>query len=205
MLDPSVETSRLAQPEVITGQHCSRLVGIAGAGAWMPRSVTLYGLQPADQIPCGAPDGSSARKRVRLCQMQPTGADDAGSWLGADLDEVVFASQRDRSADNGVLGGWWNGRATALRRSGGWLRVTSDEPATEQEYVADTPAMHHAACAAQYRGEPCAWIQIHADLRRGEVKASGAPFRPERNRPERTLIVTLRLGPLDVASSPKPC
>lgn len=119
MLHRSVETSRLAQPEVITGQHCSRPVGIAGAGAWMPRSVTLHGLQPADQIPCGAPDGSSARERVRLRQVQPASADDAGSWLGADLDEVVFARQRDRSSDNGMLGGWRNGRATALRGSRG--------------------------------------------------------------------------------------
>ena len=133
MLDRSIEASLLAQPEVITGQHCSRMVGIAGAGAWMPRSVTIYRLQPADQIPCRAPDGSSARKRVRLRQVQPSGADDAGSWLGADLDEVVFARQRDGSADNGVLGVWRNRRATALRGSRGWPRVTSNEAATEQE------------------------------------------------------------------------
>ena len=167
MLNGRVETPELTQTEVITTQHCTRMIGIAGPRAGMPGGVSLHRFQPADQIPCGSPHGSRARQGVRLCQVQPTYAGGAGLRLGLDLDEIVLPRQGDGSADYGVLRGFRNGRAAALGCRRGFPGMTADQPATDQEDTPDTPTMHHlGACAVPGGGEPCAWIQVHADLRR---------------------------------------
>jgi hypothetical protein len=166
MLNRGVETSELAQPEVITAQHCTRMIGIAGPGAGTPDCVSLHRFQPADQIPCGSPNGRRARQRVRLCQVQPAHARGAGLRLSLDLNEIVLPGEGDGSADYGVLRGFRNGRTAALRCWRGLPRMTAGQPATNQENSPDTATTHHlGACAAPRGGEPCAWIQVHADLR----------------------------------------
>jgi hypothetical protein len=167
MLHGGIKTSRSAQREMITAEHYTWLIGIAGARAWVPGRVSLHCFQPADQIPGGAADGSGARKRVRLCQVQPAHAGNAGRRLGSDLNEVVLAAERDGSADERVLRGLRNGGAAAFRCRRRLPGVTAEDPATNQEDAPDHPTMRHlAAYAARDGGEPCVWIQVHADLRR---------------------------------------
>jgi hypothetical protein len=140
MLDRSVETSWLAQPKVITAQHYTWRVGIAGPRARMPGGVSLDGFQPADQITGGAADGSGSRKRVRLSQVQPARAGDAGGRLGPDLNQVVLAGKRHGAANERMLRSSRNGRAAAFWcRCGLPRRVTAYEAPNNHE---DAP--HHA-------------------------------------------------------------
>jgi hypothetical protein len=124
MLDVSVETSRLPEPEMITRQYRPWLIRITGSRSRAPGSVSFYGLQPADQVPCGASDRRGPRERVRPVQVQSAHAPDAGDGLGSDLNEIVLARKRHGSADDRVLRRFRNGRPAAFRLGGGRWGMT---------------------------------------------------------------------------------
>jgi hypothetical protein len=102
-----------------------------------------------------------------------------------------------------VLRGFRNGRCTAFWCWRGLARVTACQAGANQEDASEPTPRRLDAYAARDGGEPCAWIQVHGICGDGEMSAPGAPFRPEWNRPERTLIAGLRLGPLRHGTEPK--
>jgi hypothetical protein len=151
MLDMGIETSRLPQAKMITRQHRTRLIGIAGSCSGTPGGVSLDGIQPADQVAGGASHRRSTGQRIRPFEMEPPHAGDAGNRLGADLNEIVLASQGHSAADDGVLRRFGNGRSAAFRRTDGRPRVTGYQPA-DQEGTRECPATRHFANYAAHDG-----------------------------------------------------
>ena len=140
MFEVGVEASGLPEPEMIPREHRTRVIGIAGSGSGSPSGVSLDGFQPADQIPRGAPNCSGPGQGIRLFQVQPAYAGDAGDRLGSNLDEIILAREGNRAAHDWVLGGCRNRRPAALRSGCGLSVMTADPPGTHQE---DAP--EHAA------------------------------------------------------------
>jgi hypothetical protein len=148
MLDMGIRTARLAEPEVIPCQHRSWLIGIPGACSRTPGGVALDGVEPAHQVSCRASHRRSPRLRVRLFQVQPAHAGDAGNRLSPDLNEVVLAGKQHGTADHRVLRRFRDRRPTALGTRWGKPPVTGQSRADQENTPENFTTCHFAAYPA---------------------------------------------------------
>jgi hypothetical protein len=159
-----LRTSGLSQPKMITRQHCTWLIPIAGSRSGAPGGVPLRGFQPTDQVPGSRSDRSRTGGRVGLLEVQAAYASDTSRRLGPYLYQIVPTRKCQRTASHGVLGSFRDGRPALLRSSGRSPGVTSHEPTPEQEDDPENlPGRLLASYPARDGEEPYHRIQAHVD------------------------------------------
>ncbi len=173
MLHPGVYASGLTQAEVITRQHCARVLRIARAGARSPGAVSLRSVEPTHQIASRSANCAGPRERIGRRQVEPSSRNSSGIGLGPYLDQLVLTRQGPGSSGYRVLCLWRHLGTTSLgcRRRRARTRPTGQKARThegaEESSVSNSLKKHSAVV----------------------LESTGAPPRPERNRIERMLIV----------------
>jgi hypothetical protein len=164
VLDVGVDTARLSQPKVVTGQHYSGAARIMRSCIRSMNGVAPDSLEPPDQLPRRTSRSARASHRVERRKMQAAGADPSRRRLGVNLNELVVSGQRAGSGGYRVLRSGGNTRLAPLG-----LRSRGSRKACHSQRHACQP-----------------WIQGHVPT--SNKFESGPGLRPAKAEPNRTYV-----------------
>jgi hypothetical protein len=139
-----VRPACITETKMIARQHGAWVRRIPGARVGTPGSVTMFGVQPANQISHRTAYGMRAGNGIERNQVQPAAAGLPSRWLGLYLDQFVVTRQTDGSGRDRMLGGCRNGRSTPIRRGRGRpSRVTAQEATTQRYQLEEARRWFH--------------------------------------------------------------
>ena len=139
-----VGAAGFTEPKMIAREHGAWVSGVFRARVGAPGGVSVFGLQPANQIPHRAAHGMRAGNRIERKQVQPAGAGLPCSRLRLYLNQSIVTRQTKGPGGDRMLGRCGNGRSTLLRAgSGRTTRVTAEETTTQHQQLEEARRWFH--------------------------------------------------------------